>query len=69
MNDGGAAFPGNVGRIHFHPGMSLRDYFAGMALEGLCAKPGFDEETHKNLAEISYAYSDAMIKERSKTDE
>lgn len=35
-NDGGAAFPFDMNAFP-HPGMSLRDYFAGQALAGIMA--------------------------------
>ena len=46
-------------------GMTLRDYFAGQVLVGLCSKP-FDAETkyYSDYAEIAYKFADAMIKER-----
>jgi len=45
MNDGGAAFPYSFDvpqeEIHFmNKGMSLRDWFAGKALQGLLSKGG-----------------------------
>ncbi len=36
-NDGGPAFPGHNAVEHFN-GMSLRDWFAGQGLAGLCAR-------------------------------
>ena len=40
-NDGGHAFPwpGNDGMFTPSPGMSLRDWFAGMALQGALSTP------------------------------
>jgi hypothetical protein len=56
--DGGPAFPTVFG----HPqGMSLRDYFAGMALANgkICG----GEPTY-TTAKNAYAYADAMLAER-----
>jgi hypothetical protein len=50
-----------------HDGMTLRDYFAGQALAGLCAYgiPG-EHHTPEATAEDAYAYADAMLAEREK---
>jgi hypothetical protein len=83
MNDtkidgGGPAFPGS-----WHPeigwstrgmpeGMSLRDWFAGMALQGIiaCPEPAPDADNIKELtlilANAAYTYADAMIAARKK---
>lgn len=61
-NDGGPAFPypseywGNG-----QPGMSLRDWFAGMAISGLLADPGMKPE---DAVEIAFQAADAMLKAR-----
>jgi hypothetical protein len=48
-------------------GMSLRDWIAGMALQGVIAGTGADQFlAPKDGAEISYKFADAMIAERSK---
>ena len=44
-------------------GMTLRDYFAGQALAGLCTNPGIDEEI---VVKWSWSMADAMLKERTK---
>jgi hypothetical protein len=47
-------------------GMSLRDYFAAMAMSGsLGGVPG-GHLAPENLARESYAHADAMLAERSK---
>ena len=51
-----------------HPGMTLRDYFAGQALAGMLADPSRDDEdwpTKEHFTEEAYSYADAMIEERS----
>lgn len=79
QDDGGPAFPESasgpypngevvVGR----PGMSLRDWFAGMALQGMVGPALVDaarqrvkpESVPPKLAEGAYAISDAMLAER-----
>ena len=72
-NDGGPAFPQEIredngrgyGEKHsvFYPGMSLRDYFAGKALEGMLANSrrvfGFID-----CAKDAFSFADAMLKAR-----
>ena len=59
QDDGGPAFPNNDAT---HPGMSLRDWFAGQALAGLCAYNEIADPSVYALA--CYALSDAMLAER-----
>ena len=47
------------------PGMELRDWFAGMALQGMLANPSRDV-SHNRYAYLSYSYADIMIEERFK---
>lgn len=50
-------------------GMTLRDYFAGLAMQGLCVnvgRNGFRNADPHNLTEQSYKLADAMLKERAK---
>lgn len=77
-NDGGAAFPvppertnvlssGGVRWAYAHPGMTLRDYFAAAALQGMLASSkdiiGMSEA---NYATAAYLQADAMLAERNK---
>lgn len=78
-DDGGAAFPesklegqsGDYWTSHT-PGMSLRDYFAAKALQGILADPEVGQaeyhETFKEFAEEiateSYAIAEAMLEAR-----
>ena len=65
--DGGPAFP-TVVPENFHAaqdGMSLRDWFAGQALTGICT----DLKTNGSFAAFAreaYALADSMLAERSK---
>ena len=53
-------------------GMTLRDYFAGQALAGLCANHGFinsaswDAAPNAVIASRAYSLADAMLAEREK---
>ena len=62
--DGGNAFPTDLDAIvNEREGMSLRDWFAGMALSGVvpeCSGDGWEER----LAESVYKIADKMIEER-----
>ncbi len=71
---GGPAFPTNdlLANGKVHPpsqGMTLREWYAGMALQGILAGDhpithGLDAETV--VAEAAHSFADAMLKERSK---
>lgn len=71
INDGGPAFPTKREyQTEFGPGyeqvegMTLRDWFAGQALAGMCAHK--DSETWKGevVARDAYGYADYMISTR-----
>ena len=49
-------------RMVSHVGMTLRDYFAAKALQGLLASPGAPGSI--KAAEIAYCMADAMLKAR-----
>lgn len=69
QDNGGPAFPNITPDmcIQGGPGMSLRDWFAGQALVGLCASPhnrvadGF----HGEFATHAYILADALLAARS----
>ena len=70
INDGGPAFPhkrqircnGEVIDSEMEPGMSLRDYFAAAALQGLIADGG--GASWEADANAAYKAADAMLKAR-----
>ncbi len=64
INDGGPAFPSEY-TLPENPGMTLRDYFAAKAMQGLfsCGK-AHDEHTAHVTAKASYLMADAMLKAR-----
>lgn len=61
------AFPCDTSSsIHRHPGMSLRDWFAGMALQGMLASPDTSPIHGSDaLARFAYQYADAMLRIRN----
>lgn len=78
-NDGGAAFPAlqaserwenrDGGHSYSHEsagGMSLRDYFAAAAMQGICSQWRFPGNEREHLAEESYKVADAMLAERAR---
>ena len=60
---GGPAFPNNLPGFS-HDGMTLRDWFAGKALQGAWAN-GVNW-TSEDFARNCYAQADAMLAERAK---
>lgn len=70
MNDtSGLAFPcegGDMSGLHAHPGMTLRDYFAGQALAGICTGCGFQGGPWDHMALDAYRAADAMLAARAK---
>jgi hypothetical protein len=75
MNTGGPAFPAQV-KFFDEPttGMSLRDFFAAKAMQGIYACPdhvtepdgsdGPDPLTDIDIARLAYAMADAMLHAR-----
>jgi hypothetical protein len=49
---------------HYNEGMSLRDWFAGMALLGLRANPDGWAEDGAKMAGYAYSDADAMLAAR-----
>lgn len=77
--DGGPAFP-RTGMLHVcgpQQGMSLRDWFAGMALQGILAAPNEFEAVQKaargkskiERARIAYDHADAMLAARERKED
>lgn len=67
-DDGGPAFPtvdANRGDEVGTPGMTLRDYFAAKAMQGLLSDTEFDVGA-TSTAQIAFAIADAMIAESKK---
>jgi len=65
MKDGGPAFPtDHVKHYPSHSGMSLRDYFAAKALQGIVALQDGCGDKH-STARYCYEYADAMLAARA----
>jgi hypothetical protein len=64
-DNGGPAFPTTEGNgVNYGDyGMTLRDYFAAKAMQGLIA--GCERPFVEHIAKMSYDMADAMIKARS----
>ena len=61
------AFPIPITEAEHKQGMTLRDYFAAKALQGILAKGHEWGANEKHLvANVAYEFADAMLKERSK---
>ena len=79
INDGGAAFPRPVsfseeGGTHRGTlGMTLRDYFAGQALAGLCVRAADDgqrtEWRFQLIANVALKVADAMLAARERKED
>ena len=46
--------------------MTLRDHFAGLAMQGLLTAEVVGEYSNEHVADIAYVIADAMLKERNK---
>lgn len=65
IDNGGPAFPVGSGDMRDPIGMSLRDYFAAAAMQGICASgPMITDDV---IALEAYSIADAMIKARKPT--
>jgi hypothetical protein len=68
MPDGGSAFPTMraIGdRAHSDGGLTVRDYFAAAALQGLVANEGWRGLNLNKTAQLAWGLADAMLQERS----
>jgi hypothetical protein len=64
MNTGGPAFPCAPSPTHFSSsGMTLRDYFAAKAMQGLAG----EIEDEARAARWCYEMADAMLSQREKS--
>ena len=72
INDGGQAYP--TGQLEYDPkgnilffqkeGMALRDYFAGLAMQGFIAASGDGVPVFRTVANNAYDMADAMLRAR-----
>ena len=68
IKDGGPAFPTlhNGSTLPGQTGMTLRDYFAAKAMQGMLAEDGGGALNNEELAEFAYVIADEMLKAREK---
>ena len=67
IDNGGPAFPVGSGDMRDPVGMTLRDYFAAKAMQGLLAAQvhGFNDRPAKGpFASMAYEMADAMLSAR-----
>jgi hypothetical protein len=64
LGDGGPAFPCDVDLHQGFRGMSLRDYLAAKAMQGLLANPDVSTDHLNVYASDAYLMADAMIAAR-----
>lgn len=70
INTGGSAFPvfelEQFGEVvqEGSAGLTMRDYFAARAMQGICSSGPSNEWTDDMIAKESYQLADAMIKAR-----
>ena len=68
--DGGPAFPvpdchHANGQVQYgHNGMTLRDFFAGLAMNGMVADPPTETGAAQDCAELAYLIADEMLAAR-----
>lgn len=67
-SDGDPAFPAMAFTEKQYRGMSIRDYFAAAAMQGIiaCFKDHEGADTVETRVEKAYEYADAMLEERNK---
>ncbi len=68
IDNGGPAFARTGADGHTSPqiGMSIRDYFAAAALQGMLSDNRIND-SFENLSDVSYKCADAMLKARGET--
>ena len=67
INNGGPAFPADTSQLLLSErGMTLRDYFAAKAMQGLCVGRSHTQlKGHaKSSADVAYEIADAMLRAR-----
>jgi hypothetical protein len=62
-NTGGSAFPISGSEYRHTQGMTLRDYFAAKALQGVVGNPGLDMG-REELAAWAYKMADTLLEAR-----
>ena len=65
MNTGGPAFPSADFEQHEYTGMTLRDYFAAKAMQGMLSAS--ENYQTRELARYAFDVADAMLSQREKS--
>lgn len=66
LEKGKSGYASCISETH-SPGITMRDYFAGLVVQGLATQPEWTRARLLNeICGYAYAVSDAMLKERSK---
>lgn len=68
-HEGGPAFPYWNCAENTTGGMSLRDYFAAAALQGILAKPELYRPSHAKAAGYAFSQADAMLAARERKED
>jgi hypothetical protein len=55
IDDGGPAF--------FYYGMTLRQWYAGQAIAGMMANPGYEHSSHEAMVWQAYDLADELIRQ------
>ena len=67
LHTGGPAFPAmHYDLAHNEHGMTMRDYFAAKAMQGLFSDVDTSLMSQKQIAEWAYKMADAMLEAREK---
>jgi len=65
INNGGRVFPADTSvLLESERSISLRDYFAAKALQGLLSHTSNGNASDKSIAEWAYSQADAMLRAR-----
>ena len=59
---------GTVFSIDENPGLTLRDWFAGQALQGILGGSGQKYSSYEKASSMAYHYADAMLEARKQRD-
>ena len=68
-NNGGPAFPHWNCAENTTGGMTLRDYFAAAALQGMLANPDFNGASDAAVAGFAFRQADAMLAARERKED
>lgn len=61
IDDGGPAFPWGDPVVGMRGGLTKRELFAAMAMQGFCSDPRSNESEAPSLARWSVVYADALL--------